>query len=122
MTTNKELHGIFKEAKAVLLMIDYREQKLVKDDDLELNLGLSLGERFGVNKSKLVRSSSIVAILPVVKDDEVLGVRKEKKGANGFYSGLIRTMLLPVETEEERRKRKELRSLRRLATTFKETT
>nr|GEX49254.1 ninja-family protein AFP1-like [Tanacetum cinerariifolium] len=37
------------------------------DDELELNLGLSLGGRFGVDKNKgLVRSSSIAAILPAV--------------------------------------------------------
>ncbi|KVH97713.1 Protein of unknown function DUF1675 [Cynara cardunculus var. scolymus] len=86
-------------------------------DEIELNLGLSLGGRFGVDKSnsKLVRSSSIAAILPVVKDDDVLGVSQGKTGPGGSYSGLIRTSSLPVETEEERRKRKELQSLRRLA-------
>ncbi|KAI3796088.1 hypothetical protein L1987_38751 [Smallanthus sonchifolius] len=85
------------------------------EEEVELNLGLSLGGRFGVDKSKLVRSSSIAAILPVVKDDDVLGVRKEKTGAGGSYSGLIRTASLPVETEDEWRKKKELQSLRRLA-------
>ncbi|XP_076902450.1 ninja-family protein AFP3-like [Bidens hawaiensis] len=83
------------------------------DEEVELNLGLSLGGRFGVDKSKLIRSSSIAAILPVVKDDDVLGV-KEKVGPTGSY-GLIRTASLPVETEDEWRKRKELQSLRRLA-------
>lgn len=86
-------------------------------EEVELNLGLSLGGRFGVDKnnSKLVRSSSIAAILPVVKDDDVLGGIQEKTGRGGAYSGLIRTSSLPVETEEEWRKRKELQSLRRLA-------
>ncbi|KAI3744446.1 hypothetical protein L1987_57527 [Smallanthus sonchifolius] len=82
------------------------------EQEVELNLGLSLGGRFGVDKSNLIRSSSIAAILPVVKEDDVLGVRKEKTGS---YSGLIRTASLPVEMEEEWRKRKELQSLRRLA-------
>ncbi|KAI3720177.1 hypothetical protein L6452_21090 [Arctium lappa] len=88
-------------------------------DEVELNLGLSLGGRFGVDKSnnsKLMRSSSIAAILPAVKDDDdVLGVNERKTGPGGSYSGLIRTSSLPVETEEEWRKRKELQSLRRLA-------
>ncbi|KAJ9563851.1 hypothetical protein OSB04_009011 [Centaurea solstitialis] len=91
-------------------------------EELELNLGLSLGGRFGVDKSnsKLGRSSSIAAILPVVKkddadDDVVLGVGEGKTGRVGSYTGLIRTSSLPVETEEEWRKRKELQSLRRLA-------
>ncbi|KAJ0495081.1 putative ethylene-responsive binding factor-associated repression, Ninja family [Helianthus annuus] len=85
------------------------------EQEVELNLGLSLGGRFGVDKSKLVRSSSIATILPVVKDDDVLLTGKEKTGPGGSYSGLVRTSSLPVETEEEWRKRKELQSLRRLA-------
>lgn len=86
------------------------------EEEVELNLGLSLGGRFGVDKSKLVRSSSIAAILPVVKDDDFLGGSRDKTGPDGgSYSGLIRTSSLPVETEEEWRKRKELQSLRRLA-------
>ncbi|KAD4983126.1 hypothetical protein R6Q59_002785 [Mikania micrantha] len=85
------------------------------EEEVELNLGLSLGGRFGVDKSKLVRSSSIAAILPVVQDDDVLAVGKGKTGRDGSYSGLVRTASLPVETEDEWRKRKELQSLRRLA-------
>ncbi|KAI7728956.1 hypothetical protein M8C21_020052 [Ambrosia artemisiifolia] len=92
------------------------------EEEVELNLGLSLGGRFGVDKSKLIRSSSIAAILPVVRDDDVLGNnninnnnKKLKTGQGGCYSGLVRTASLPVETEEEWRKRKELQSLRRLA-------
>ncbi|KAL7611011.1 ninja-family protein AFP1 [Lactuca sativa] len=86
-------------------------------DEVELNLGLSLGGRFGVDKSntKLVRSSSIAAILPVVRDDDVLASGAGSTGPGRSYSGLIRTSSLPVETEEEWRKRKELQSLRRLA-------
>lgn len=86
-------------------------------DEVELNLGLSLGGRFGVDKSnsKLVRSSSIAAILPVVRDDDVLASGQGNTGPGRSHSGLIRTSSLPVETEEEWRKRKELQSLRRLA-------
>ncbi|XP_071735561.1 ninja-family protein AFP3-like [Rutidosis leptorrhynchoides] len=86
------------------------------DDEVELNLGLSLHGRFGVDKSKLIRSSSIATILPVVRDDDdVLGGSKKTGSGGGSYSGLIRTASLPVETEDEWRKRKELQSLRRLA-------
>ncbi|KAI3818211.1 hypothetical protein L1987_12014 [Smallanthus sonchifolius] len=85
------------------------------EEEVELNLGLSLGGRFGVDKNKLVRSSSIAAILPVINNDDVLTSSKGKTGPHGSYSGLIRTSSLPVEAEEEWRKRKELQSLRRLA-------
>lgn len=67
--------------------------------EIELDLGLSLNGRFGVDplaKTRLTRSSSI--------PDFVVNDR----------SGLSRTCSLPVETEEEWRKRKELQSLRRL--------
>ncbi|KAL4569471.1 hypothetical protein LXL04_025109 [Taraxacum kok-saghyz] len=86
-------------------------------DEVELNLGLSLGGRFGVDKSnsKLVRSSSIAAILPVVRDDDVLASGQGNTAPGRSYSSLIRTSSLPVETEDEWRKRKELQSLRRLA-------
>lgn len=85
------------------------------DEEVELNLGLSLGGRFGVDKTKLIRSSSIAAILPVVKDDQTGPGSGSGPGRGGSYSNLIRTSSLPVETEEEWRKRKELQSLRRLA-------
>nr|XP_043624733.1 ninja-family protein AFP3-like [Erigeron canadensis] len=86
-----------------------------EEEDPELNLGLSLNGRFGVDKSKLTRSSSIAAILPVVKNDDVLGNNNPGRVAGAGYTGLVRTASLPVETEEEWRKRKELQSLRRLA-------
>lgn len=89
----------------------------VSGEEVELNLGLSLGGRFGVDKSntKLMRSSSIAAILPVVRDDDVLGGGHSNPVPGRSYAGLIRTSSLPVETEEEWRKRKEFQSLRRLA-------
>ncbi|KAL1194473.1 Ninja-family protein AFP3 [Cardamine amara subsp. amara] len=67
--------------------------------EIELDLSLSLNGRFGVDplaKTRLRRSSSV---LDVVVNDR---------------SGLNRTCSLPVETEEDWRKRKELQSLRRL--------
>uniref|UniRef100_A0A7N0ZWU4 Ninja-family protein n=1 Tax=Kalanchoe fedtschenkoi TaxID=63787 RepID=A0A7N0ZWU4_KALFE len=78
-------------------------------DDLELNLGLSLGGRFGVDKhQKLVRSSSIATTLPVVRDEDVSAPSQTS------YPTIVRTSSLPAETEEEWRKRKELQTLRRL--------
>uniref|UniRef100_A0A1J3G9U3 Ninja-family protein n=1 Tax=Noccaea caerulescens TaxID=107243 RepID=A0A1J3G9U3_NOCCA len=80
-----------------------KNQKSSVDEDgeleIELDLGLSLNGRFGVDplaKTRLTRSSSI--------PDFVVNDRSE----------LSRTCSLPVETEEEWRKRKELQSLRRL--------
>ncbi|KAL8157357.1 ninja-family protein AFP3-like [Apium graveolens] len=85
-------------------------------DNLELNLGLSLGGRFGVDRStnsnKLVRSSSIAGAIPLVRDEpEVL---TPPATAPAPYAGLVRTSSLPVETEDQWRKRKEMQSLRRM--------
>ncbi|KAB1206795.1 Ninja-family protein AFP2 [Morella rubra] len=79
-------------------------------EDIELNLGLSLGGRFGVDKSakKLIRSSSIAGTIPVVRDDDFLNPQPIS------YPTLMRTSSLPTETEEEWRKRKELQTLRRM--------
>ncbi|XP_073134746.1 ninja-family protein AFP3-like [Henckelia pumila] len=79
------------------------------EEDIELNLGLSLGGRFGVDNSckSLVRSSSIAVCSPVVTDD-----KDHPKSIP--VTGLVRTSSLPVETEEEWRKRKEWQTLRRM--------
>ncbi|RAL38334.1 hypothetical protein DM860_002312 [Cuscuta australis] len=81
--------------------------------EVELNLGLSLGGRFGVDKSpnKLVRSSSITTSLPITMLEDEAAAPAPSPVA---YSSLIRTSSLPVETEEEWRKRKELQSMRRM--------
>ncbi|CAI9785299.1 unnamed protein product [Fraxinus pennsylvanica] len=82
-----------------------------EDQEIELNLGLSLGGRFGVDKSsnKLVRSSSVAECLPVVRDDN-----DAVAPPLVAYTGLLRTSSLPAETEEEWRKRKQLQTLRRM--------
>ncbi|CAF2082956.1 unnamed protein product [Brassica napus] len=75
-------------------------------EDHELSLGLSLGGRFGVDKTprKLKRSSSVLgAVLPFVSEPE-----------NNYAVGLARTTSLPAEIEEEWRKRKEMQSARRM--------
>ncbi|GLT68432.1 hypothetical protein SLA2020_406650 [Shorea laevis] len=80
-------------------------------EEIELNLGLSLGGRFGVDKSpnSLIRSSSIAGTIPVVRDDESLTARPVS------YTTITRTSSLPTETEAAWRKRKELQTLRRMA-------
>ncbi|KAL7091251.1 hypothetical protein ACP275_12G093800 [Erythranthe tilingii] len=83
-----------------------------EEEGIELNLGLSLGGRFGVDKyTKLSRSSSIASCLPVVRDDSDAAAPPPPAAA---YAGLSRSSSLPVETEEEWRKRKELQTLRRM--------
>ncbi|XP_062162612.1 ninja-family protein AFP3 [Alnus glutinosa] len=79
-------------------------------EEIELNLGLSLGGRFGVDRSakKLIRSSSVAGTIPVVRDDESLTQRPMS------YTTLTRTSSLPTETEAAWRKRKELQTLRRM--------
>lgn len=80
-------------------------------EEVELNLGLSLGGRFGIDKDakkKLIRSSSIAGTIPLVRDHEATVLPLVS------YPSLIRTSSLPTETEKEWRKRKELQSLRRM--------
>lgn len=94
---------------------DNNENENDESDDLELNLGLSLGGRFGVNKTSntLVRSSSIAGPIPLGRD-EIEAVTPPAVAVPP-YASLVRTSSLPVETEEEWRKRKEIQSLRRMA-------
>ncbi|KAK4347813.1 hypothetical protein RND71_034152 [Anisodus tanguticus] len=83
------------------------DENVEGEDDLELSLGLSLNGRFGVDPKiakKLNRSSSITNFV----------FSSDGSNGNGYQFPLIRTCSLPVETEEEWRKRKELQSLRRL--------
>ncbi|KAL8035398.1 hypothetical protein ABFX02_12G094200 [Erythranthe guttata] len=99
---------LLKRFMGVATQYDAVKVEAADDDDeegIELNLGLSLGGRFGVDKyTKLSRSSSIASCLPVVRDDSDAAA----------YAGLSRSSSLPVETEEEWRKRKELQTLRRM--------
>ncbi|KAF8021394.1 hypothetical protein BT93_G1741 [Corymbia citriodora subsp. variegata] len=80
-------------------------------EELELNLGLSLGGKFGVDKSssKLFRSSSIAGAMTLLGDEDNLTTSPSVP-----YPSLMRTSSLPTETEEEWRKRKEMQTLRRM--------
>ena len=76
--------------------------------EIELSLGLSLGGCFGMeprDNNRLVRSSSIAA-LPVFPVDQA--------DFPAVTVPLTRTCSLPAETDEERRKRKEMQSLKRM--------
>ena len=96
-----------------------REEEEEEDsDELELNLGLSLGGRFGIDKSKkikLVRSSSIIGTVPFNRSASTGGDDSASPVPAVSYPALMRTASLPVETEEEWRKRKEIQTLRRMA-------
>ncbi|XP_057961944.1 ninja-family protein AFP3-like isoform X2 [Malania oleifera] len=89
---------------------DFAAGSEAESEEIELNLGLSLGGRFGVDKSatKLIRSSSVAGAIAMSRVDEAVTVPPVA------YSGLIRTSSLPAESEEQWRKRKELQTLRRL--------
>ncbi|KAK0573644.1 hypothetical protein LWI29_011338 [Acer saccharum] len=90
------------------------------DEEIELNLGLSLGGRFGVDKNdkkKLLRSSSIAGSIPIFREIGIATPTTTTTTNNTpavMYPPLIRTSSLPTETEEEWRKRKELQTLRRM--------
>lgn len=90
-------------------------------DGVELNLTLSMGGRFGIDpleKKRLLRSSSIGGLAALPNFDDLIG----RKGVAGVVGGggggglppLGRTVSLPVQTEDDVRKRKEMQSLRRL--------
>ncbi|KAM7269770.1 hypothetical protein ACFE04_025267 [Oxalis oulophora] len=79
------------------------------NEEIELNLGLSLGGRFGVDKNKLIRSSSIAGPIPTLREE---GPTSQPHVS--YHPTLIRTSSLPTGAEEEWRKRKELQTLRRL--------
>ncbi|RHN55592.1 putative ethylene-responsive binding factor-associated repression, Ninja family [Medicago truncatula] len=87
-----------------------------EDEGIELNLGLSLGGRFGVDKhannKKLTRSSSVVGTMPLLRED--IAAAAGVASPTPAYPTLIRSSSLPTETEEEWRKRKELQTLRRM--------
>lgn len=97
--------------------ISISERLLEEEQELELNLGLSLGGRFGVDKDRkgLVRSSSIAGTMPLIRDEDTLGgaVTTAPPQADRITS-LARTTSLPTETEEEWRRRKEIQTLRRM--------
>lgn len=85
-----------------------------EEDDVELSLGLSLNGRFGVDPqgAKRLKRSSSIANFMFPGGDENNG-RAFPVGSYAAQS-IARTCSLPVEAEEECRKRKELQSLRRL--------
>lgn len=89
---------------------DAHKEQGESSGEIELNLGLSMGGRFGVDKNanKLIRSSSIAGSIPLPRDDDAATLRSVS------YPTLIRASSLPTETEEEWRKRKELQTLRRM--------
>ncbi|KAK9064829.1 hypothetical protein SSX86_016211 [Deinandra increscens subsp. villosa] len=79
----------------------------VDEDNVELSLGLSSNGRFGVNR--LIRSSSIA-------DSSDFSSERDETTSLTLYPPLTRTCSLPIETEAEWKKRKELESLRRSET------
>ncbi|KAD2243183.1 hypothetical protein E3N88_41564 [Mikania micrantha] len=89
------------------------------DEELELSLGLSSNGRFGAERRRLVandisndnnriiRSSSTANFLTFSSETD------DPTSLTLYPPELTRTFSLPIETEVERRKRKELQSLRR---------
>ncbi|KAJ1296689.1 hypothetical protein BS78_01G321400 [Paspalum vaginatum] len=79
-------------------------------DGVELSLGLSLGGRFGTDakRPRLARSSSIASVCSVSSLDA------DADPSPDAPLPLLRTASLPTETEEERWRRREMQSRRRL--------
>ncbi|CAA0828363.1 Ninja-family protein AFP3 [Striga hermonthica] len=83
-----------------------------EDEVMELSLGLSTNGRFGVDPTrskKLKRASSIADAAAFA-----VGTGARVAGTEAHAPPLSRTRSLPVETEEEWRRRKELQSIRRM--------
>lgn len=89
-------------------------------EDIELNLGLSLGGCFGVDpcKNGLIRASSVSGITILQRDSDVFS---SAPASGSIGSVLMKACSLPNEAEEERRKRKEMQSLRRMEAKRKRT-
>lgn len=90
-----------------------REESNNVEEELELTLGLSLNGKFGVDPeraktSEITRSLSVSLFMPGGAESQA------RVFPNATYAPLTRTCSLPVETQEEWWKRKELQSLRRL--------
>ncbi|XP_050237220.1 ninja-family protein AFP1-like isoform X2 [Mercurialis annua] len=106
----KDLLQRFTMSNNDMQKLKQEEQDDDAEEEIELNLGLSLGGRFGVDKTssqKLTRSTSVAgSLFPMVKEVQA--------GVSSSYPLLKRTSSLPTETEEEWRKRKEMQTLRRL--------
>jgi len=85
-----------------------------ESDDIELSLGLSLGGRFGTEakRPRLARSSSIASVCSVSSLDGDGDADADPSPAAPLP--LLRTSSLPTETEEERWRRREMQSRRRL--------
>ncbi|XP_062187124.1 ninja-family protein Os07g0602900-like [Phragmites australis] len=87
-----------------------------ESDEIELSLGLSLGGCFGTDpageakKPRLMRSSSVASIcsLPGADGNDLAAVAPPP-------AELMRTTSLPTEPDEERWRRREMQSQRRLA-------
>ncbi|XP_077217086.1 ABI five binding protein 3 [Tasmannia lanceolata] len=92
------------------LNLNLRHKESQPEDSIELNLGLSMGGRFGIDPKdqRLSRSSSIggLAILPEFGDSA-----GDSYSPAIYSSALTRTCSLP---EENLRKRKEMQTLRRM--------
>ncbi|KAJ8570021.1 hypothetical protein K7X08_006598 [Anisodus acutangulus] len=113
-SSSSSTSSLDKSRLEVVVAATKKEKDEEDEGEVELNLGLSLGGRFGVDKSsnsnnKLMRSSSVASCLPIVRDDDAIAPPPVSN-----YLTLVRTSSLPVETEEEWRKRKELQTLRRM--------
>ncbi|PNT77251.1 hypothetical protein BRADI_1g59982v3 [Brachypodium distachyon] len=85
-----------------------------ESDEIELGLGLCLGSRFGTDRSpdakrpRLLRSTSIASTCSVSAGDG------DGDPSPASPLQLLRTSSLPMDTEEERWRRREMQSRRRL--------
>ncbi|KAJ8775303.1 hypothetical protein K2173_020307 [Erythroxylum novogranatense] len=92
-------------------------QETEERDEVELSLGLSMNGKFGVDPraKKLTKSCSIPDFVNTIRgNDSDCVVHVASKD-------LVRACSLPVDTEDETKKRKELQSLRRMEAKRKRT-
>lgn len=100
----------------------HRKDEFPSDEyeDIELNLGLSLGGCFGVDtcQNRLALSSSIGGTAILQRDSDAFS---SSAASLSIGSLLMRASSLPTQADEERRKRREMQSLRRMEAKRKRT-
>ncbi|KAI3503246.1 hypothetical protein L1887_31685 [Cichorium endivia] len=94
------------------------KEETLGEENVELSLGLSLNDRFGVERRRVAANDNHENNIRLIHTSSVADFSRipsemEDPMALTVYPPLTRTSSLPIETEEGWKKRQELQSLRR---------